>query len=69
MVRAEVGLQEVPERRRGTRYRVQLPVSYRLSAGSLRGPTEPEPFLEALLALTLLHMEPREARAPAGRGS
>ncbi len=37
MVRAEVGLQEVPERRQGTRYLVQLPVSYRPPAGSLRG--------------------------------
>ncbi len=69
MLGAEVGLQQVPERRRGTRYLVQLPVSYRPPAGSLRGPTEPEPFLEALLELGMLHMEPREARAPAGRGS
>ncbi len=37
MVRAEVGLQEVPERRRGTRYRVQLPVTYLPDSGSLRG--------------------------------
>ena len=37
MVRAEVGLQEVPERRRGTRYLVQLPVSYRSAGGSTRG--------------------------------
>ncbi len=37
MVRAEVGLEEVPERRRGTRYLVQLPVSYRSPAGSMRG--------------------------------
>ncbi len=37
MVRAEDGLQEVPERRRGTRYLVQLPVSYRSAGGSMRG--------------------------------
>ena len=37
MVRAEDGLQEVPERRRGTRYLVQLPVSYRCAGGSMRG--------------------------------
>ncbi|MCH6561611.1 MAG: hypothetical protein O7B23_01040 [Deltaproteobacteria bacterium] len=62
-------MQQVPERRRGTRYLVQLSVSYRPPAGNLRGPIEPEPFLEALLELALLHMEQRERRAPAGRGS
>ena len=69
MLGAEVGLQQVPEHRRETRYLVQLPVSYRPFAGSLRGSTEPEPFLEALLELGMLHMEQREARAPAGRES
>ncbi len=124
MVRAEVGLQEVPERRRGTRYLVQLPVRYRSAGGSMRGTildisvtgagiegappheqiggtlvlqfecfgtiepigldatlvrltgrgfavqfTEPDPFLKALLKIAMLHMEQREARAPAGRGS
>ena len=37
MVRADVGLQEVPERRRGTRYLVQIPVTYLPHSGSLRG--------------------------------
>ena len=67
MLRAEVGLQEAPERRRGTRYLVQLPVSCRPSAGSLRGPILNISATRA--ALTLLQMEQREARAPAGRGS
>jgi len=36
MVRADPGLQQVPERREGTRYLVQIPVQYG-STGSSRG--------------------------------
>ncbi len=37
MVRADIGLQEVPERRQGTRYLVQIPVTYLAHSGSMRG--------------------------------